>query len=392
VNQEFGRAVSLSADGKVLAVGAPSATINALAQVGMVQVFEWSDVGGGFWQPRGLPILGRNAGDQFGSDVALSADGSILAASEPTLSSGTGTRSGNVRTFVYDATGNSTGQIGYMGFGQELPGSAASDHFGLSIALSADGKRLAVGAPYHDNGGSSRNISGQVSVYDFQGSDTTSGSWQLLATLSGSNHLDWFGWTVDLDADGRVMCAGAPRNIIYGGYVECHDLSTNLILGQAIRNTIEPRRYDDNFGYSLKLSTTGSSNSTRVAIGSPGKNVVALDAGMVVVYEYNSVSDQWSIVGESISATSPQQGDSLGFSVDLQDSILIVGSPGRQQVDCYALTSVQGSLAWQQDTAPLTGALNSTFGSTVVSRGTRLAIGTPETTGSNTGMVIVYQR
>lgn len=390
-NQRFGRALALSENGRVLAVGAPFASIDSFAQVGMVQVFEWSDLGGGSWLPRGLPLVGRNSGDQFGSDVALSADGSILVVSEPTYGANAETRSGNVRTFVYKLAANDTEQTGYVDLGQDLSGSEASDYFGMSISLSSDGRRLVVGAPYHDNGGTRRNISGQATVYDFIGDGSSGGSWQLLATFSGTEHLDWFGWKVDLQADGRVLCVGAPRNLEFGGYVECHDLSTNLIIGERIRNGIQPLRYDDNFGHTLKLSSVTGNNTIRLAIGAPGKNSVALDSGMVAVYEYNYLTNQWSIVGSAIFAESPQEDDALGFAVDLHENVLIVGSPGIPRVDRYTLISDEGSLQWEQHPEPLRGALNSTFGYTVEQRGGILAVGSDETTGANTGMVNLYQ-
>ncbi len=391
-DQRFGKALSLSHDGRVLAVGAPSATIGTLSQAGMVQVFEWSEVGSGSWQPRGLPLVGRNEGDEFGSDVALSADGSILIASEPAYTGSTGSRSGNVRTFVYRTTSNDPAQNSYVDLGNDLSGLAALDHFGFSISLSADGRRLAVGAPYHDNGGSRRNISGQVTVYDFIEDGLLGGSWQLLSTMSGTDHLDWFGWKVDLDADGEVMCVGAPRNLEFGGYVECHDLSTNLVLGAPIRNSVQPLRHDDNFGHALKLSSAAGNNTIRVAIGAPGKNGIVLDSGLVVVYEYNSLVDQWSMLGRSISAESPQSEDALGFSIDFHEDVLIIGSPGAQRVDRYFLTSTQGSFQWEQYREPLRGDFNSTFGYTVEQQGGRLAVGSEQIAGSNTGMVNVYQR
>jgi hypothetical protein len=390
-DQRFGQAVALSDDGRVIAVGAPSTTIDNLDQAGMVQVFAWIDENGGSWQPRGFPLVGRNEGDQFGSAVALSADGSILVVSEPMHDGPAGDRSGNVRAFVY--SGNTNGPSGgeYRGLGQEMYGSAASDHFGLSLSLSADGRRLAVGAPYHDNGGPSRNVSGQVTIFDYRPNDTPGGTWQPIATMAGTDHLDWFGWKVDLEDTGQFLCVGAPRNLAFGGYVQCYDLATNKVMGGVIRNSIAPIRYDDNFGHSIRVASAG--NSIRLAIGAPGKNNRALDAGMAVVYEYDVPGDKWSMLGEPIVADSPGPKDELGFAIDLQDNILVIGSPGRGQVDRYVLQSGDGpSALWQRHPDSLTGTPTSSFGYAVNQRGDRLAVGSAETAGENTGMVNVFQR
>jgi len=46
--------------------------------------------------------------------------------------------------------------------GNELLGSAADDYFGFAVALSSNGRRLSVSAPYNDTGG---DRAGQVRAY-----------------------------------------------------------------------------------------------------------------------------------------------------------------------------------------------------------------------------------
>lgn len=375
-DQHFGQSVALSDDGKVLAVGAPLATVSGKAQAGWVQVYEWTDSAG--WEPRGLALSGRVAGDQFGSVVAMSSDGTILAVSEPAYDSVNGDNSGNIRVFSYNSLGT------YEDYGGEIPGTFATDASGVSLSLSADGQRLVVGAPYHDNGGTSRNISGQVSVYDYHG------TWLRSASFAGTAHLDWFGWEVDISSDGRYLCIGAPRNVEYGGYVQCYansdDDSNWQLMGSTIRNTISPTRYDDNFGLSLSL-TKSSTGAVRVAIGSPGKNVDALDAGLVAVYEYNESTNYWKLLGGAIVAETPIQGQELGFAVALQEDYLVVGIPGIAQVERYHCKS-DGT--WERHPTPLNGMADSSFGYALHLEGETLAIGSAVTTGENLGMVNVY--
>jgi hypothetical protein len=376
--QRFGHSVALSDDGQIMAVGAPFATIDGNSQAGMVQVYEWRN---DQWVTRGPALVGRHPKDQLGSTVALSHDGSILVASEPTFDGESGDRSGNVRAFVYAPTNR------YEALGQELEGDAATDYFGISIALSTDGRRLAVGAPYHDNGSyTSRKVSGQVTVFDFVDNVWT----PLNSPLEGTDPLDWFGWTLDLSEDGSVLCVGAPRND--GGYVNCYQLDDNImmqnwvLMGNSIRNAIDPQRYDDNFGHSLKLS-----GNRRIAIGAPGKNVQALDAGLVAVYEFDIGTGQWTLLGSPIidSSDTPGDGQQLGFGVDLRDDVLVVGTPGkdnRGQVDLYQLKAGE----WEPRPTSLQGAEGSNFGFSVRWTGAFLAIGSAVTSDQNTGMVTVY--
>jgi hypothetical protein len=371
--------VALSEDGRIMAVGAPFATMDGKSQAGMVQVYEWSsdndndNNNDSQWVTRGPALMGRNEGDQFGSSLALSQDGSVLVASEPTFRGEAGDRSGNVRAFVFGPMNR------YEPLGQEMEGEAATDHFGISIALSGDGRRLAVGAPYHDNGGDTRNVSGQVTVYAL-----VENAWKVLGRpLGGSNHLDWFGWKLDISQDGSVLAVGAPRNLEYGGYVKCYLFGSDgwSRLGGTIRNEIEPLRYDDNFGQSLRLT-----GNNRVAIGSPGKNGEALDAGLVAVYELNS-SERWRLLGKSITSSAPGPSHQLGFSVDLRGDVLVVGTPGIRQVDLYHYSNDKNN--WERHPRPLQGSIGSNFGFSVRLT-TSLAVGSAVTGDSNTGMVNVY--
>jgi hypothetical protein len=376
--QRFGHAVALSQDGIIMAIGAPFATNESLEEAGMVQVFEWVNDN---WQPRGLPIMGRNARDQLGSDVALSNDGSVLVVSEPAFRGPAGASSGNVRTFVYDGKG-------YSQVGGDLPGLAATDHFGFSISLSADGKRLAVGAPYHNNGGSTRNVSGNVVVYDFQAAD---GSWLPIATMAGTAHLDWFGHMVDLTEDGSILCVGAPRNVEFGGYVRCYNLNTGESMGGILSNDNNEGRYDDSFGHALKIEAKSGGDAVRLAIGAPGRNRAVLDAGIVMVYEYEAGKNEWKEVGEPIVADTPEAEDEFGFSLDFRDGILVVGSPGRAQVDRFVFIDDERSTEWRRHASLQTGMADSSYGYSLVQRGNRLVVGSPETPGENSGMVNAYE-
>jgi outer membrane biosynthesis protein TonB len=380
--QKFGYSVALSDDGKVLAVGIPfaSADASSKAQAGKVQVYQWRN---NRWDVRGAALVGRNAQDKFGSAIGLSDDGSILVVSEPTFEGAAGDRSGNVRTFVYNGFAGS-----YTPVGSELEGVGATDHFGVSITLSKNGRRLAVGAPYHDNSvDGTRMVSGQVRTFEWQNNN-----WVPMGTpLAGESHFDWFGWKVDLNEDGDLMCVGAPRNLEYGGYVTCYEYTNGdwEMFGARIRNDIQPLRYDDNFGHSLRV------NGKRVAIGSPGKNwenSAVFDSGLVAVYEYSESARNWQLLGNTITSAAPGQGDQLGFAVDLQGSTLVVSTPGkngRGQVDLFYYNS--SNKQWEANPNPLMGTAGSNFGFSVHLT-TNIAVGSAVSDGINAGMVNVFHQ
>jgi hypothetical protein len=289
-----------------------------------------------------------------------------------------------VRTFLYNSSFRS-----YAPVGSELEGVGATDHFGVSITLSKNGRRLAVGAPYHDNSvDGTRSVSGQVRTFEWQNNN-----WKPMGTpLAGESHFDWFGWKVDLNDDGDLMCVGAPRNLEYGGYVTCYEYTNGdwKMLGGRIRNDIQPLRYDDNFGHSLRV------NGKRVAIGSPGKNWEnnqVYDSGMVAVYEYSESARNWQRLGNTITPAAPSQGDQLGFAVDLQGSTLVVSTPGkngRGQVDLFYYNS--STKMWEANPNPLIGGTaGSNFGFSVHLT-TNIAIGSAVSGGINAGMVNVFHQ
>src|SRR5690606_19004546 len=91
------------------------------------------------------------------------------------------------------------------------------DKFGTSIALSADGSTLAVGACLEDSaatgidGDQGDNSAGHAgAVYVFARSDTT---WVQQAYIKASNTeaADYFGGSVALSADGSTLAVGAWR-------------------------------------------------------------------------------------------------------------------------------------------------------------------------------------
>jgi hypothetical protein len=222
----FGIAATLSADGSTLVVGANSEASGTSAdqadeselKAGAAYVFVRS---AGSWEQQAyLKASSPSGGDAFGTTVALSTDGTTLAVGAPfeaSASSGidgdedddTALRAGAVYVFV--RSGTSWQQQAYL----KASAADADDFFGISIALSADGSVLAVGAEGED--GSASGINGDQSdktayesgaVYLFRRSGA---AWQQADYIKASNAGvgDHFGGAVSLSADGGLLAVGA---------------------------------------------------------------------------------------------------------------------------------------------------------------------------------------
>ena len=120
----------------------------------------------------GADIDGEAVLDFSGFSVALSSDGRTLAVGAPS-NDGAGDQSGHVR--VYAWSGSAWSQLG-----SDIDGEAAGDISGRSVALSSDGGTLAVGAIWNDGNGTD---AGHVRVYGL--TNVTNTAPQISGTANG---------------------------------------------------------------------------------------------------------------------------------------------------------------------------------------------------------------
>lgn len=231
---QFGFAVALSGDGNTLAAGAPMESSAATGingnqadrsalNAGVVYVYTRS---GDRWSQQAyVKASNTEELDQFGTAVALSADGNTLAVAAHFEDSGATGINGNHTdnsvgeagaVYVFTRSGNAWSQQAYVkasNTGEDGDG----DTFGYSIALSDDGNTLAVGAPSEDSRASGINgpqadnsAPGAGAVYLFARSGN---SWSQQAYIKSSAEPDWtagdlFGYSVGLSADGNTLAVG----------------------------------------------------------------------------------------------------------------------------------------------------------------------------------------
>jgi hypothetical protein len=140
VNSETMANVSINHDGNIIAIGIPLNDANG-SNAGKVKVMQWN---GFHWINKGLDILGESAGDFFGFSVSLSSDGNKLIAGGPN-NDGNGSDSGHAR--VYQWNGEN-----WIQQNTDIDGEAAGDNCGSSVVISGDGTRVAIGATENDGG------------------------------------------------------------------------------------------------------------------------------------------------------------------------------------------------------------------------------------------------
>jgi hypothetical protein len=173
-----------------------------------VRIYEYAS---GNWIQLGADIDGEAAIDRSGASVSFSADGSRVAIGAP-LNDENGNRSGHVRVFEYDG-GN------WLQLGADIGGEAAGDESGSSVSLSADGSRVAIGAAWNDGNGSR---SGHVRVFQYGGGDWI----QMVPDIDGKAAEDYSGEAVSLSSDGSRVAIGAPQ-FDDSGYVRVFEFDPN---------------------------------------------------------------------------------------------------------------------------------------------------------------------
>lgn len=408
ITDNFGFATALSADGNTLAVSAHfeaggDTGVNAdqdddsIPQAGAVYIFERTDTTwdqqayikasntghiGERLDPDEQPELAGehfgpiasgeysyadsygemfDDGDQFGSAIALSDDGNVLVATATAEDSGTpdvnsdqtdNSKRSAGAAYVFRREGTTWNQTAYI-----KPSNPEVDAlFGYSVALSADGRRVAVGAYDEDGSPASTNEfqdglvrgTGAVYVFDFDGE-----TWHQTGYLKAFNaeRGDSLGVAVVISDDGRTVIATAQDE---------DGLSTgiNNIPGPDYQDDIRPTTgavyafVEQDGAWSqqayIKASNTGSGDvfGSRLAVSGDGNVLLvgaqledsasrgidgfqdddsALEAG--AVYLFTRTGDTWAqeaYVKGSNTEIFDEFGSSVSISAD--GSVFAVGA------------------------------------------------------------------
>ena len=237
----FGTSVSLAGSGNVVAIGAPK-----YRQTGQTQVFRYVGLTK-TWDQLGNSISGELPYEESGSSIAISQYGLTVAIGSPEY--GVNTRKGAARIYQWsDAT------LQWFQLGETIYGENDDDRFGTSLALSANGRIVAVGAPMHKNGSTSSTSStyatGQTAIYTYM---PWSSSWVLVDKGIDGEAGDYFGTSVALSYDGRTAVVGAPgedfgQSRVDAGSVSVYQWVTDAITPNPTPAPTTPR----NVGNTLK--------------------------------------------------------------------------------------------------------------------------------------------
>lgn len=290
---DFGTSISLSADGKTLAIGSPD--FQVAGTWGFVRVYEY-DLRDNEWIRVGDDISMGHPYDKFGSTVALSADGTVLVVSAPEYKD-----LGLIQAFKRPTEQDKdfwesvkkehedekdvekiVGNTPWFPRGASLWGDHDRDFFGSSLALSSSARSLAAtrwGEP------------DSVAVYDYTPTDIWNKTGHSLKVHAEHN---WHGASVAI-ADHyekiTIVAVGAPYANNSRGEVTVYHRATRQV-ANSTKETIIWRPMgqtltgedEDHFGDRVDLSEDGHTM------------VVSTDGGhYAVVYSYEQSTNKWVV-------------------------------------------------------------------------------------------------
>ena len=371
--EKFGWSVALSSDGTTVALGAPQHSDHGVFK-GQTRIYRWD---GWNWLQLGSPIDGETNVDYSGWSVDLNADGTTVVIGAPFNDDGNSYDMGHSR--IYRWNGTQWNQLG-----EDVDGEATGDGFGKSIAYSADGTTLAIGAPHVLGDGNSQHS--RTRMYRW-----VNDAWLPLGdAITGEANRDRSGWSVSLSADGNTVAIGAPYNDANGsgsGHTRIYrwDGQAWQKLGDDIDGDGDGVASGDLSGWSVSLSGDGNT----VAIGAPADDSL-LDSishngnviGHTRVYQWSGSA--WQQVGHDIAGESDRDRSGWSVSLSADGQTVAIGAPhndpsGNQDAGHVRVYRRAGA-GWQQMGGDLDGqAVRNEFGWSVSLSpdGMTVAIGAP---------------
>jgi hypothetical protein len=362
-----GNSVSLSLDGKTLAVGGP----NDSSLTGATWIFTRTGL---TWTQQGPKLVGTGAvgASLQGFRVSLSDDGNTLAVGGPGDNGSIGA------TWIFTRSGTVWTQQGAKLVGTVAIGAAGQ---GLAVSLSSDGDTLAVGGP-DDNA-----LIGATWIFTRSGTVWTQQGAKLIGTGVIGTALQGSG--VSLSSDGNTLAVGGIRDNSNAGATWIFTRSGTVWTQQGPKlvgiGATGPARQ----GQSVSLSSDGDT----LAVGGIRDNS---NAGATWIFTRSGTV--WTQQGPKLVGTPATGAAGQGRSVSLSSdgNTLAVGGPDdSSDVGATWIFTRSGS-NWMQEGLKLvgSGAIGPAFQGASVSLsddGNWLAVGGPSN-NSEEGATWVFRR
>ncbi|MCP4542448.1 MAG: tandem-95 repeat protein, partial [Chloroflexi bacterium] len=281
-DDNFGKAVDVSADGATIVVGAYADDNDYGGDfAGSAYVFERP---GGGWttaQPQTAKLTASNAGgnDWFGGTIGIDADASTIVVGAYGQDSYDGS------ALVFERPGGGWITATQTAKLTASDGAAGGDNFGYAVDISADDSTIVVGSVYDDDNGSS---SGSAYVFEQPGGGwiTATQTTKLLPSDGAAD--DRFGSFVAINADGAAIVVGVYRDDDNGtesGSAYVFERAgggwSTPTVAQTTKLLASDGVADDRFGSFVAINADG----TAIVVGAPYDDDNAAESGSVYLFD-----------------------------------------------------------------------------------------------------------
>ena len=358
--------------------------------------FSVLDPVGAQWNQQGADMVSTLEEASSGSAVDLNEDGTVAAVGSRDSWSNGVTSVGDAQAYHW------TGEA-WEPRGEGILGENEYAWCGTSVALNAAGDVMAVGSTGVPNANGV--LVGNVRVYEWDGVMWNLRGAPLMGLENPFNYSTFYGYSVDLSADGASVAVGGPfrwtvdESLQHVGYVEVYDWTGEawILRGEGIYGSEE---HNMNLGFDVALSSDGETLVTGAPSFGPGWQ--ENPKGLVRVYAWED--GVWTPKGQEFLGALPGDdagrsvsiangGNTIAFSAPLSD----YGVPGNFEGEVMVYD--WESDAWAQRGETLSSLeFHDNFGESISlsSDGTRLAVGAPFTDNEvdlfvNAGLGTVYE-
>ncbi len=333
----FGTDVALSADGTTAFVGAPE-TGGSDNPVGAIYAFHVSAEGA--WTSTSTPTATLTHGGYLGFDLALSADGTTLVAGQPF---------GGAYVFhapSEDAWASTSTPTAVLSNAHGNP-----DDFspGFAVAISGDGTTALVDDYGNPTGGGAW-------LYHVDAEDAWSSSSTPTAILTDANSPQraGLGYALALSGDGTVAVLGAPLSDFYTGKVDVFHASGPAAWATTSTPAATLTRpgglADTYFGQSVSVSADGAT----ALVGAPGVDVKRGAGYIFHVADAGSWAST-SAAAATLTDSGAGEGSALGSDTALiaDGSTALLGEPGALwPVGAADVFHVADASSWASSSTP----------------------------------------
>ncbi len=368
MGDKLGAAVAMSADGMRVVITSPGRDATTDGHASRGSAYVYLLVQS-VWQLE-QALVPRDPGedDHFGSSVAISADGTRIIVGADFAYSRTGA------AYVFARSDTQWAEE------QKLTGNSAYGQFGGAVRISADGRYAIVGALF--DGGDRMSPIGAGAVYVYTREDT---AWRFAQRLGdpGGETQDHFGAALAMSADASVIVVGAPGvdgprrpRVREAGAVHVFLRNGGSFTAHTVLHASD-MGIDDGFGSAVAIDGAGTSIAVGVPRHDDDRGRRTQENGAVFIY--TRTEGVWAETQRILAvdeASETNFGRALAMSTD--GTHLFVGAYRVTYGTTYALVRT-GATFTETGRLSLDTERRTSFGAAVATsaRGTRVVVGAP---------------